>query len=116
MNTMNQRERDALDHHITREPYHYLYSDEQEDEMIQPWHLDNEPLYDNSSAPKPELMAAEFTDNLQGLLAGDFAAEDVMPGLQTSTFRDSGVLTTNDGLVVRLADGSEYQLTVVRSR
>ena len=32
------------------------------------------------------------------------------------TFADAGVLTSNSGLVVRLADGSEYQITVVRSR
>lgn len=32
------------------------------------------------------------------------------------TFADQGVMTLNAGLVVRLADGSEFQLTVVRSR
>ena len=32
------------------------------------------------------------------------------------TFYDAGLLTSNSGLVVRLADGSEYQVTVVRSR
>ena len=32
------------------------------------------------------------------------------------TFADAGVLTSNSGLVVRMADGSEYQITVVRSR
>ena len=32
------------------------------------------------------------------------------------TFDDAGLMTQNSGLVVRLADGSEYQVTVVRSR
>ena len=32
------------------------------------------------------------------------------------TFEDAGVLTRNHGLVVRMADGSEFQLTVVRSK
>ena len=32
------------------------------------------------------------------------------------TFEDAGVLTSNAGLVVRMDDGSEYQITVVRSR
>jgi len=32
------------------------------------------------------------------------------------TFADAGVLTSNSGLVVRMVDGSEYQITVVRSR
>jgi len=32
------------------------------------------------------------------------------------TFRDAGVLTYDRGLVVRMVDGSEFQLTIVRSR
>jgi len=31
-------------------------------------------------------------------------------------FRGAGVLTRNKGLVVTLADGSEFQLTIVKSR
>ena len=31
-------------------------------------------------------------------------------------FDEAGVLTNNAGLVVRMDDGSEYQITVVRSR
>lgn len=32
-----------------------------------------------------------------------------------STFADAGVMTMNDGLVVELSDGREFQLTVVRA-
>jgi hypothetical protein len=32
------------------------------------------------------------------------------------TFEQAGVLTMNKGLVLSLADGSEFQLTIVRSR
>lgn len=32
------------------------------------------------------------------------------------TFEEDGLLTSNTGLVVRMEDGSEFQLTVVRSR
>jgi hypothetical protein len=32
------------------------------------------------------------------------------------TFRDAGVMTNNRGLVINTADGSEFQLTIVRSR
>ena len=32
------------------------------------------------------------------------------------SFEDAGVLTNNAGLVVTLVDGSEFQVTVVRSR
>jgi hypothetical protein len=34
----------------------------------------------------------------------------------TRSFAEGGVLTMNEGLTVRLADGSEFQLTIVRSR
>jgi len=32
------------------------------------------------------------------------------------TFRDAGVLTYDRGLVVRMVDGSEFQVTLVQSR
>jgi hypothetical protein len=32
------------------------------------------------------------------------------------TFEEAGVLTRNAGLVIRMTDGSEFQVTVVRSR
>jgi hypothetical protein len=61
---------------------------------------------------------ATFTDALQGLLDGDFDSDAAFPYFQvrTRSFAEAGVLTTNDGLVVTLSDGSEFQLTVVRSR
>lgn len=39
------------------------------------------------------------------------------PTLQrVDTFAEAGMLTLNAGLVVTLPDGSEYQLTIVKSR
>ena len=32
------------------------------------------------------------------------------------TFEEAGMLTRNNGLVVRTSDGSEFQITIVRSR
>lgn len=32
------------------------------------------------------------------------------------TFRDAGVLTNNEGLVISVSGGRQYQITVVRSR
>lgn len=32
------------------------------------------------------------------------------------TFEEAGVLTGNKGLVLRMADGSEFQVTLVQSR
>jgi hypothetical protein len=36
-------------------------------------------------------------------------------GGQVGTFKDHGVLTMNRGLVVSLANGQEFQLTIVES-
>lgn len=33
-----------------------------------------------------------------------------------STFDEAQVLSTNDGLVIKMIDGTEYQLTIVRSK
>lgn len=35
---------------------------------------------------------------------------------EVRTFREAGVLSTNEGLVVRTEDGSEFYVTIVRSR
>jgi len=32
------------------------------------------------------------------------------------TFEDSGLFTNNSGLVINMRDGSQYQLTIVKSR
>ncbi|MEN6385967.1 MAG: hypothetical protein ABFD79_12330 [Phycisphaerales bacterium] len=32
------------------------------------------------------------------------------------TFEEAGVLTTNNGLVIRTEDGSEFQITIIQSR
>lgn len=34
---------------------------------------------------------------------------------RVDTFEIAGVLTTNNGLVVQLTDGSEFQVTIVKS-
>jgi hypothetical protein len=36
--------------------------------------------------------------------------------VDVSTFEEQGVLTNNKGLVIKTADGSEFQVTIVRSR
>jgi hypothetical protein len=61
----------------------------------------------------------EFQNRLRRLI--ELAAEDEESGFdelldaRVATFEESGVLTMNAGLVVRLADGDEFQVTVVQS-
>jgi hypothetical protein len=35
---------------------------------------------------------------------------------RVSTFSDEGILTTDAGLVLRMGDGTEFQITIVRSK
>ena len=53
----------------------------------------------------------------------DEDGEPLWPALQESddvqdvrSFADDQVLTSNKGLTVKLADGTEYQLTIVKSK
>jgi len=69
----------------------------------------------------------EFQDALKALLDeiacmdGDdleqFDLPDDLGGIEhVRTFDEAGVLTQNAGLVIEMADRSEWQVTVVRSR
>lgn len=66
----------------------------------------------------------EFSEMLCDVLEElcDFAEEDFgfdVPELadaEVTTYEDSGVMSHNKGLVIRLASGEEFQLTIVRSR
>ncbi len=64
-------------------------------------------------------MDEQLQECLRKLLLGE-AYEDVitdeLEDLLMRSFAEAGVLTCNKGLVITLADGSEYQLTIVRSR
>ena len=42
--------------------------------------------------------------------------DQILGEVRTSSFSDAGLLTMDTGVVVRLADGAEFQLTVKRSR
>jgi len=54
---------------------------------------------------------------LFGILAGEWDAENsALESVEVRTFEDAGVMTYNKGLVITLPDGTEYQLTIVRSR
>ena len=63
--------------------------------------------------------ARGFARCLVDLFNGDLEFDDPSEphGIRDAvSFEDAGVLTTNAGLVVRMDDGTEFQITVVRSR
>lgn len=71
--------------------------------------------------PPEGLTAGELTATLGDLLALVHDDPDGFQGLTSElasvrSFSDAGVMSTNDGLVVTFEDGSEFQITVVRSR
>ncbi len=73
----------------------------------------------------------EFTATIISLLNGasGFSSEDLsdlldcglddtdsLRGMEAASFEDEGVMSSNEGLTVRLPNGRSFQLTVVRSR
>lgn len=64
----------------------------------------------------------EFTDEtmqngLKALITGDCDPEEInWENMRVNTFEEEGVMTYDKGLVITLPDGSEYQITIIRSR
>lgn len=56
----------------------------------------------------------EFQQYIREALDGHVDLGDAVRRIET--FRESGVLTRDAGLVVRMRDGSQFQVTIVRSR
>ena len=68
-------------------------------------------LYDLFAA----MTMADFTDAQE--IAVPCELLDNREGIDwVSTFSESGVLTNNAGIVVRMKDGREFQISIVRSR
>jgi hypothetical protein len=64
----------------------------------------------------------QFREALRFLLGSDEALDvfnDECEGAEVRTidsFEECGLMTRNEGLVVRMMDGSEFQVQIVRSR
>lgn len=56
-------------------------------------------------------MVAEEHD-----LADDATLEPLTTAQGARSFQYAGVMTSDEGLVLTMGDGSEYQLTIIRSR
>lgn len=75
----------------------------------------NEQQFQNALFQLLERCAEEAptTEDGELLWPSVLESEDIH---EVRTFADDGVLTNNKGLTVRLADGSAFQLTIVKSR
>ncbi len=56
----------------------------------------------------------EFVEYLDEALSWASNEDGMIIG--SDTFQDVGMMTRNKGLVVRMKDGTEFQITVVKSR
>ena len=56
-----------------------------------------------------------FQDLLQTILRDDLEVEPRYYITSVQTFEEAGVPSEDRGLVVTMSDGSEYQLTIVKS-
>ena len=57
------------------------------------------------------LILAADCDEYPEDLPGELATVELV-----QTFEEAGIMTNNKGLVVRMKDGSEFQMTLVQSR
>lgn len=54
-------------------------------------------------------------DALIGMLEGDWELEDTaLENCRVRTLRQAGLLTRDNGVLITLSDGSEFQLTITR--
>lgn len=65
------------------------------------------------------MTSNQFVEMLQGILLEGIAEltdKSFAEFKRIETFEEAGVLTNSDGLVIRMTDGTTFQITVVRSR
>ena len=54
---------------------------------------------------------------LMALIMDDYDDEEIIwENMMVKTFEEAGVMTRDKGLVITLPDGSEYQITIKRSK
>lgn len=57
----------------------------------------------------------KLQDNVQSQLMGELIDCTLLEGTCINTFEDAGIMTYNKSLVICTPDGSEFQLTIVKS-
>ena len=73
--------------------------------------------YENSFGIEQGLDESTLQDALKELITEGYDSSEICwDNLRVNTFDEAGVLTYDKGLVIALPDGTEFQLTIVRSR
>ena len=63
-----------------------------------------------------EFYGEEDMEELLGDIIYEKFCEDEDPQISVHTFESVGVMTYNRGLVLRLSNGQEFQLTIIQSK
>lgn len=71
-----------------------------------------------TSEAKARQEAAAEIQMTEGLLESELMTiiEEAGLGVRVETFEEAGLLTHDSGLLLRFADGREFQISIVRSR
>ena len=69
-------------------------------------------MYENED----RVTEVDVADSITALLYCEPLGNTMLDNASVRSFRDAGLLTLDEGLVITTADGSEFQLTIVRSR
>lgn len=77
--------------------------------------MENNQEIEREEEEREELSESEFREVLMCAI-GESEDIDELDDCEVGSFRDYGIMTTNEGLVVRLQSGEEFQITIVRSR
>ena len=73
--------------------------------------------YENSFGIEQGLDESTLQDALKELITEGYDSSEICwDNLRVHTYAEAGVLTCDKGLVIALPDGTEFQLTIVRSR
>lgn len=63
-----------------------------------------------------EITELDLREALAALVSGEEVLEEsLFEESGIDSFEEAGLLTKNEGLVVRLRDGSEFQISIVKS-
>lgn len=78
---------------------------------------DYEVTFDAYGDPTDEFSDELLQNGLKALITGEASDDEIAwENLRVRTFEEDGVMTYDKGLTITLPDGTEYQLTIVRSR
>ena len=74
-------------------------------------------MYERDYENEEQFTEETLQDGLLELITEGYDSYEICwENLSVSTFEEAGIMTYNKGLVISLPDGSEYQLTIVKSR